>query len=436
MRRVLRVLGVLLLLPIVVVGTVVGRVMLVARTAPQTFDDLRDDLGQRARALRQKDDVPGVAIALVHDGRVAWAQGYGLADKSTDMPVTESTVFQAASISKSVTAWGVMRLVEQGKVDLDAPVSIYLSRWDLPPSQFDSDQVTVRRLLSHTAGLSVHGYLGYAPDDPVPSLETELTVGSDSPPDGSVRIVYPPGEKLHYSGGGYTVLQLLVEEVSGQPFTEYMKREVLAPLGMTNSSFEPSRGLRPDAAQPYGFDGATVPLYRFAATAAAGLYTTAPDLARFVAAATTGDPDAPTPRGVLAQETRDAMQTPAPNASFELGPLVLARYGLGYTIEPVVWGSGEGLVGHGGSNRGWKTAFLGLPNQGEGVVILTNGDTGFRLVEQLKCRWVAWATGGTTPSCFIPHLKQDALTGAGIWLAVVVALILRRRRLRQPAGSR
>lgn len=429
-RRVVRILAVLLLLPVVLVGTTIGHVMLGSRTVPETFEDFRDDLDRLLPSLMEAHHVPGVAVSLIHDGRVAWVQGYGVADKSADIPVTENTVFQAASISKSVTAWGVMRLVEQGKVDLDAPVSTYLSRWKLPPTSFDSNEVTPRRLLSHTAGLSVGGYLGYEPTQPLPPLETELTVGADAAEsDGAVRIVYPPGEQVHYSGGGYAVLQLLVEEVSNQSFAEFMQQEVLDPLDMTQSTFEWTRRRQPDVATPYGVDGTVLPLYQFAAKAAGGLYTTAPDLGRFVAAAMADPSGRPRGRDVLGSATVGEMVAPAPNATVKLGPLQVSGYGLGYSIHPVLLGRGGRIVGHDGSNQGWKTAFLTLPAQGEGIVILTNSETGKALEERVKCRWAAWAGGGTIPVCLNMHLLQDALIGGGIWLVLAFALLLRGRLL-------
>jgi len=224
-----------------VVGTVIAHVLLIRVTAPETFDDLRARLDAEIPSLMAKHRVPGVAIALMHPSEGAWVRGYGYADTASKAPVTDQTVFQAGSLSKPVSAWGVMRLVQQGKVDLDAPVSRYLTRWRLPRSRFDPAGVTVRRLLSHTAGLSVSGYLGYEPDVPVPSLEKQLASGPDAAEgDGEVRIAYPPGKQDHYSGGGYTVLQLLIEEVSGQSFAAYMKTNVLEPLGMIHSTFEPA----------------------------------------------------------------------------------------------------------------------------------------------------------------------------------------------------
>lgn len=357
-RRVVRILAVLMLLPVVLVGTTIGHIMLVSRTVPETFEDFRDDLDRLLPSLMEAHHVPGVAVSLIHDGRVAWVQGYGVADKSEDIPVTENTVFQAASISKSVTAWGVMRLVEQGKVDLDAPVSTYLSRWKLPPTSFDSNEVTPRRLLSHTAGLSVGGYLGYEPTQPLPPLETELTVGADTAEsDGAVRIVYPPGEQVHYSGGGYAVLQLLVEEVSNQSFAEFMQQEVLDPLDMTQSTFEWTRRRQPDVATPYGVDGTVLPLYQFAAKAAGGLYTTALDLGRFVAAAMADPSGRPRGRDVLGSATVGEMVAPAPNATVNWAPCRCRDTGSGTASIPSYWAAGAESSATMGATKGGRQHF-------------------------------------------------------------------------------
>ena len=171
---------------------------------------------------------------------MTWSKGYGRADTSRGVPVTPDTVFEVGSISKPVTAWGVMRLVQQGKLDLDAPVDRYLTRWHLPPAPFDADGVTIRRLLSHSAGLNSQDYSPIT-TRPLPTLEQSLSGesggvnarrGSDD-----VRITMTPGEQRSYSNGGYTLLQLAIEEVTGETFARYMQREVLDPLGMKHSSF-------------------------------------------------------------------------------------------------------------------------------------------------------------------------------------------------------
>ena len=143
-------------------------------------DRLAKKLDRIAPQLLEHYKVPGAAIALVRNGEVVWSKGYGLADKERGVPVTVNTVFQVASISKALTSWGVMRLVENGQLELDAPVEQYLTRWHLPPSSYDTSGVTIRRLLSHSAGLSLHGYPGWSPDLKLPSLEESLSGNNGS----------------------------------------------------------------------------------------------------------------------------------------------------------------------------------------------------------------------------------------------------------------
>lgn len=318
--------------------------------------------------------VPGASVALVVDGEVAWAQGYGLADRDRNVPVTADTVFQVASISKAVTAWGVMRLVERGLLDLDAPVERYLTRWHLPPSDFDPSGVTTRRLLSHTAGLSVGGFPGYPPDQVLPSLEESLS--GENRGAGVVRIALDPGSQWSYSGGGYTVLQLLVEEVTGEAFSSYMQREVLEPLGMTHSGYEWRADLRPATALAYGSAGSPVPNCLFTEQAAAGLYTTAPDLARFVAAAMPGPSGETAGRGVLKPGSLALMFTPAIQLE---GPG--EAWGLGYSLLAMT--DGSMLMRHGGANAGWRAAFEAVPDWGLGIVVLTNSENGTSVIEDV-----------------------------------------------------
>jgi CubicO group peptidase (beta-lactamase class C family) len=219
-----------------------------------------------------------------------------------DAPVTPDTVFQVGSISKSVTAWGVMRLVQQHKLDLDAPVERYLTRWHLPHTAFDVDGGTIGRLLSHSAGLNSQDYSPIS-TRPLPSLEQSLSgesggVNARSGTD-DVRITMTPGQHWNYSNGGYTLLQLAIEEVTGEAFARYMQREVLEPLGMTRSSFTWQQGLRAQSATGYDVAGRAVPRSALTETAAGGLQTTANDLAVFMAAGMIGPDGEPAGRGVL-----------------------------------------------------------------------------------------------------------------------------------------
>ena len=189
----------------------------------------------------EEEFVGNVAMVLIENGEISNEFFY-----SINQPVNEHTVFPVASISKWVTSFGVLKLVEQGKLDLDKPVDDYLTRWHLPESEFDNKKVTARRLLSHSSGLIDDlGYDGFTADQTVQTIEESLTKASDTEYSYGVAIVgNEPGSNYMYSGAGYTILQLLIEEISGQPFQAFMTQEVFEPLQMDNSTFVPSEKAR------------------------------------------------------------------------------------------------------------------------------------------------------------------------------------------------
>lgn len=340
-----------------------------------------DSIEQMMPRLMQEARVPGVAVALVEDGTVVWSQGFGYEDREARTPMTGRSVFQVASISKSVAAWGVISLVEHGQLALDTPVEQYLTRWHLPASDSGMyrDDVTVRRLLSHTAGLSLHGYPGFDPDSgPLPSIEASLSGETNGA--GDVHVAFRPGTKWDYSDGGFTLLQLLTEERSGLSFTNYMAQTVLEPLGMQSSSYDWLPALRVHTAAAYDRLGRRLPNYRFTALAAAGLYTTAEDLGRFVAAGMPGPHGEPPGRGVLRRETVALMYTPAPHSDNPSG-----TYGLGQQLDTLA--NGTRVVMHGGSNRGWRLIWASIPSRRVGLVVLTNSDRGSAVYGPVLCAW-------------------------------------------------
>jgi len=357
-----------------------------------------EELGNLVPPALDANKVPGVAIGVVREGRVWATVALGDADGARRIPLSDGHVFNVGSISKTVTSWGVLRLVEAGRLDLDAPVSRYLSRWRLPNSKFGHDGVTPRRLLSHTAGLSLSGYPGFAPGHVLPSLEESLSGSTNGA--GSVHVEREPGSSWKYSGGGYTLAQLLIEEVSGKPFAEYMRTEVLLPLGMTSSSFVWNEAIDPAAAKPHGPDGRPMDARRFTAMAAAGLQTTVADMTRFALASMGRLGGRSGTQGVLRRETLELMRTPVavvpPNAvTALLDPDILRRkgavaYGLGYQLSRV--GSVD-LASHGGVNEGWVALLYVAPDLGEGIVIMTNGSGGIDVCLRVICRWLARISG-------------------------------------------
>lgn len=328
---------------------------------------------------------PGAAVAVIEDGRVILARGFGFADAARGVPVGPETLFNIGSTSKSVAAWGAMRLVEEGSLDLDAPVDSRLTRWHLPPSRFAATGVTLRRLLSHTAGLSVSGYRGWGPDDIVPFIEQSLSGQTNGA--GALELVAEPGTAMSYSGGGYTLMQLLVEEASGKPFAEYMRDQVLRPLGMNDSSFSLTPSVLGRSSLAYDELGEETPTPRFVEVAAAGMYATINDMACYALASIGSEAGA----AVASAATLDLMTSPAPATNGERG--------LGYSIQPAGSGFPDGVerVGHDGGNRGWQAFFWVGRGTKDGLVVLTNGSMGWNVSNQIVADWMEWKTGQRLP---------------------------------------
>jgi CubicO group peptidase (beta-lactamase class C family) len=335
----------------------------------------RYTIEERMKALK----VSGVSVAVIQNYEIDWAKGYGLADVETKRPVTAETLFLAGSISKPVAAAGALALVEQGKVKLDQDVNSYLRLWKVPENEFTKEQkVTLRRLLSHTAGLTVHGFPGYPVASAVPTIP-QILDGMKPANTAAVRVDLAPGSTFRYSGGGYTVAQLMMTEVTGVPFPEFMQRSVLAKAGMRQSTFEnplPAR-LAGVAATGYKGNGEAIPgrYHTYPEMAAAGLWTTASDLARF--AITIQKAREGRASEFLKEDTVEEMLRPEKQ-----------NYGLGFNIT-----DRDGLkrFGHGGTDAGFQ-ALINVTIDGRGFVVLTNSENGARLANEIAMA-VAMAYG-------------------------------------------
>ena len=195
-----------------------------------SINEFTNYLDRHITELMKSYEIPGVNIALIQEGGIIWSKAYGYADLEQGRKMTIDAICRVESISKSVTAWGLMKLVEQGKVKLDDPVQQYIKGWSFPETEFSEEDITIRQLLSHTAGMPL-GSIGvhYAPESEKPSLEESLFE--------EAQLIKEPGSSFLYSNVGFKLLELLIEEVTGREFAEYMEKEVLKPLGMDNSSF-------------------------------------------------------------------------------------------------------------------------------------------------------------------------------------------------------
>lgn len=307
--------------------------------------------------------VPGVSISVIYDGDIAWTKTYGVMDKEDKTPVTEETLFQAGSISKPVAAYGALKLAEQGKIGLEADVNDYLKSWKLPDSEFTKEKkVTLKNMLNHSAGLTVHGFLGYSPDLPVPSLLEVLngTSPSNSP---AIFVNKKPEESFRYSGGGYTVMQQMMIDVSGKSFPELMDELVLQPLGMVLSTYnQPLIGEQLKmAATGYLPDGTMTKGKRhtYPEMAAAGLWTTAEDLAKFAVN--------------IQQTLKNGTETVLSKdmTTLMVTPFVEDFTGLGLFITKM---KDEVYFGHGGWDEGFSSEMIAHKDKGYGVVILTNSN--------------------------------------------------------------
>jgi len=320
------------------------------------------DLRERLKHHR----VPGASVAVVERGRIEWARGYGERSAGGGPAVTPDTLFQAASISKPVAAMVALRLVEMGQLALDEDVNLKLRSWKVPGSdQVRTETVTLRRLLSHTAGLTVHGFPGYAAGAEVPTLR-QLLDGVRPANTAPIRADIVPGSRWRYSGGGYEVMQQLVEDVTGKLFPQVARELVLGPLGMEHSTYEqpPPEWYAARAATGHRGDGGAIPgkWHTYPEMAAAGLWTTPSDLCRVIL-------EIQKPGKVLKPATVRDMLT-----------AVLGNYGLGFSLGER---AGRKSFSHGGSNEGFRCGLFAYRDSGDGAVVMTNGDRGGSLAGEI-----------------------------------------------------
>jgi CubicO group peptidase (beta-lactamase class C family) len=366
-----------------------------------------DALDGLIRSEMRKRHIPGLSLAVIQDGKIVKAKGYGVTEKGGETPVTASTLFQAGSISKPVSALGALRLVEQNKLVLDEDVNGRLVTWKVPENSFTREKiVTLRGLLSHTAGLTVHGFPGYASDGPVPTLVQVLN-GEKPVNTAPIRVDIVPGSAWRYSGGGYTIMQQMVIDVTGMPFPQFMQETVLGPLGMDSSTFEqplPAEKAKLTASG-HTSDRSLVKgrWHIYPEMAAAGLWTTPSDLVRFAVGV----------QAAYSGESKAILSRP-------IGRLMLTvekdDYGLGFGLQ----GSGRALrFGHGGRDEGFDALLGAYVQTGQGAAIMINANDNSRMISRIQqaiAREYHWpdsssSTPSTHPVIQVAEVELDACSG-------------------------
>ena len=331
-----------------------------------------DSLDAFIKTQMARHQIRGLSLAIINGGKIEVTRAYGVVDETSHAPVTPTTLFQAGSISKPVSALGALRLVEAGKLSLDEDVNGKLTSWKVPENRFTAtEKVTLRRLLSHNAGVTVHGFPGYDVSVGMPTLVQVLngTPPANTPP---IRVDTTPGAIWRYSGGGFTIMQQMMIDLTGQPFPRYMQQTVLAPIGMTNSSFEQPQPPARAALTAAGFYANRTPVsgrwHLYPEMAAAGLWTTPTDLAKFAI---------------------EIQETLAGRGHGVISPAMARQYvteqkggsGLGIGVGPAKRGT---RFSHGGRDEGFDALLTAFSETGQGLAVMINANDNSRLMGSIE----------------------------------------------------
>lgn len=407
--------GVVLLLVILWVAGLVGGTLFGWWRRPLAPSDDPRAFMRAAIPIVNAGNRANTAIILIESGSIS-AEYYSANADSID----RNTVFATASLSKWITAHAVMKLVEQGKLDLDRPVES-LTRWQLPAGSFSSRDVTARRLLSHTAGLTDGlGFGDYRRDEPLPTLEEALDAprASTGRPATPITVGIEPGTQFRYSGGGYLLLELLVEELSGEKFEAFVTHEILQPLGMLRSGYA-DLSATTNSAKSYDAEGRPAPIYRYASRAATGFTTSSSDLVRLVLAHLRTVEGSP-----LGKMSLESMRTA------EATSMGVDIWGLG-TILYAPTEHGGAVFGHDGANEPAISASVRInPKTEDAIIVLATGSK--TLASQLGAEWVFWQTGLpdilTIPAEIRRVMPVLGAGACGIVLLAFVPVWRKRRR--------
>ena len=361
-----------------------------------------DRFYKQAVRIADEHNRGNLALRLIRGGQI-----FGQHVAGRDVSINENTLFPTASLSKWFTAAVILQLAEQGRLDIDAPISRYLTRWRLPASEFDGEKVTVRHLLSHTAGLNDGlGFGEYGADEQLPTLlETLNNPRASSGEPVEIKLGAPAGQQWQYSGGGYLILELIVEEVSGLGFADVVSNEIFTPLGMQRSTYE-FPGQFDNRAHSYDIEGNPVPLYRYAAKGATGLSSSIADLSLYVRTVLAGGAS----HDSLIARAAERMQQPQ---GYKWGAAIWGLGAMLYAPTP----NGRYVYGHDGANEPAINSAVRInPDNGDAIIVLDNGSG--NLASLLAYHWTLWQTG------YPDFLSLDRAVASAMTPIIVGSLVI------------
>ena len=344
----------------------------------------------------------GSSIALIENGEIVEIRNYGYADKENRQPVTDETRFKIASISKAVTSYGVMQLVEQGVLDLDTPVNQYLTRWQLPESEYGEDKVTLRMLMSHTAGVTGSNEYGY--EEPLPTIDEALRMHH-------VSLKREPGVQFEYSEFvGHGICQLVIEEVTGMTFEDYMVNEIFEPLGMIQTDYANTTNEKGELAVPYAGVGKRANVVPIVMNGAGGVTTTSHDLALFELALMDYYVNG------CGEMFKEQEHTQSPGGTYCFG--IIPRY----------LSDGRVVYEHNGTLTGWNAQLVIEPESRNGIAVVTNDDKAYYLTYELMEVWSKKVLGETVSDPMMKQMQNvfRIFTTGLLVIAMIFGMILLR----------
>ncbi|MCK9287161.1 MAG: serine hydrolase domain-containing protein [Sphaerochaetaceae bacterium] len=407
----------------VLIALLSGSLQVKPKLSPKvTLDQFKAHMDEMIPNLMGMHEIPGCSIALVVGSEIAWTKAYGYADKEDRRILTTDTPMSVQSITKSLTAWAVMNLVEHDAFDLDAPVLQYLDDWQFPATDYQVEKVTVRNLLNHGSGMPLGDFTDmYAPGEQMPTLKEKLSK--------EAVLTHEPGLKFSYSNVGYHVLELLIEQVSGKRFSEYMLSEVFVPMGLKASFFDFGDALRPYPPTGYDLNGNPVPVYLYPEKSSGGLFSTAEDIAQFAVAGMKE-------HQVLGDEHIRMMYAPERDDIGMYG-MVFDAYGFGHYIETLP--NGMLSVSHGGQGYGIMTHFQVVPKTGDAIVVLTNSQRSWPLIAFILSEWARWRDFPSVGMGNIirAHIAMSTLIALMVSVSILIAVrLILTWSVRKPMGVR